>query len=77
MSPDGGVSFGQLLGMCDHVSFPLARAGYRVYKYVPYGPIREVLPYLTRRAQENSGMLGRVAKERGMLLSALLRRLRL
>ncbi len=38
----GGVSFGQLLGMCDHVTFPLGAAQYRVYKYVPYGPIREV-----------------------------------
>ena len=67
----GGVSFGQLLGMCDFVSFPLGQAGYRAYKYVPYGPIREVMPYLIRRAQENGDMLGRVGKERRMLLQAL------
>lgn len=68
---DCGVSFGQLLGMCDHVSFPLGEAGFRVYKYVPYGPIREVMPYLIRRAQENGDMLGRVGKERGMMVRAL------
>lgn len=71
---DGGVSFGQLLGMCDHVSFPLAAAGYPVFKYVPYGPLRQVLPYLVRRAQENSDMLGRVGKERRLLRQAILSR---
>lgn len=71
-----GVSFGQLLGMSDHLTFPLGQAGYRAYKYVPYGPIHEVLPYLVRRAQENSDFLGGVTKERSMLFSELLRRLR-
>jgi proline dehydrogenase len=71
----GGVSFGQLLGMCDHVSFHLGAAGYRSYKYVPYGPVREVMPYLMRRAQENGDMLGRVGHERTLLFKALRSRL--
>ncbi len=49
----GGVYFGQLLGMADRLTYPLAAHGYKAYKYVPYGPIKEVIPYLLRRAQEN------------------------
>lgn len=51
------VYFGQLLGMADHLTFCLAAAGYKSYKYVPYGRVHEVMPYLIRRAQENSDAL--------------------
>jgi proline dehydrogenase len=71
-----GVFFGQLLGMCDHVTLSLGRAGYAAFKYVPYGPVNEVMPYLIRRAQENSDLVsGGVAKELSMLGAELRRRL--
>lgn len=76
--PAGGASFAQLLGMADALSFGLASRGHAVHKYVPYGPVREVLPYLLRRAVENGDVLagGGAARELGALRAELARRLR-
>jgi len=71
---DGTVAFGQLLGMCDHLSLTLGRGGYAVYKYVPYGPIKDVIPYLVRRAEENSGMLAAAGREVDMRWKEFIRR---
>jgi len=78
LDPKGSkVYFGQLLGMADHLTFTLGARGYRAYKYVPYGPVYEVLPYLLRRAHENSDLLGgdNVATERALVLGELKRRM--
>lgn len=60
--------FSQLLGMSDHISFNLSHAGYNVAKYVPYGPVRDVLPYLIRRAQENTSVKGQTGRELSLII---------
>jgi len=59
--------FSQLYGMSDHISFNLAKAGYNVAKYVPYGPVNYVLPYLLRRAEENTSVKGQSSRELQLL----------
>ena len=71
---DSRVFFSQLLGMSDHISYTLAKCGYNVAKYVPYGPVREVIPYLIRRAEENSSIAGQTSRELTLLLRELKRR---
>lgn len=66
--------FSQLLGMSDNLSFNLADAGYRVAKYVPYGPVASVLPYLFRRAQENTSVAGQTGRELGLIVKETKRR---
>lgn len=60
---DARVWFAQLLGMSDNISYNLANAGYNVAKYVPYGPVEAVMPYLFRRAEENSSIAGQSSRE--------------
>jgi proline dehydrogenase len=68
------VYFSQLLGMSDHISFNLSNAGYNVAKYVPYGPVEAVFPYLIRRARENTSVAGQVGRELGLILKEHARR---
>jgi proline dehydrogenase len=70
-----GIYFSQLFGMSDHISFNLSNLGYNVVKYLPYGPVREVLPYLIRRAQENTSVKGQTGRELGLILKEKQRRL--
>ncbi|MEN1785901.1 MAG: proline dehydrogenase family protein [Bacteroidota bacterium] len=61
------IWFGQLYGMSDHISYNLAKVGYNVAKYLPYGPVRDVMPYLIRRAEENTSVAGQTTRELELL----------
>jgi len=67
LKDDNRVWFGQLYGMSDHISFNLAKAGYNVAKYVPFGPVKDVMPYLIRRAEENTSVAGQTNRELNLL----------
>jgi proline dehydrogenase len=71
---DKRVYFAQLLGMSDHISYNLAYHGYNVAKYVPYGPIKEVMPYLLRRADENTSVAGQTSRELSLIIKERKRR---
>lgn len=71
---DNRIWFSQLYGMSDHISFNLALEGYNVAKYVPYGPVKHVLPYLLRRVEENSSVSGQTGRELNLIMQELKRR---
>lgn len=68
------VYFSQLFGMSDNISFNLSNAGYKVAKYMPYGPVKDVVPYLMRRAQENTSVAGQTGRELTLINKELKRR---
>ena len=64
---DSRVWFGQLYGMSDHITFNLAKLGYGVAKYIPFGPVKDVMPYLIRRAEENTSVTGQTSRELSLI----------
>ncbi len=74
LKDDNRVYFSQLLGMSDHISFNLANEGYNVVKYMPYGPVKLVMPYLIRRAQENTSISGQTGRELSLIIKERNRR---
>lgn len=68
------LNFSQLLGMSDNLTFNLAKAGFNVTKYIPYGPVKDVVPYLMRRAQENTSVSGQTGRELSLIKKELKRR---
>jgi len=68
------IWFGQLYGMSDNISFKLGNMGYNIAKYLPYGPIKEVMPYLIRRAQENTSVAGQTGRELSLIEKEIKRR---
>ena len=76
LSPnDGSITFGQQLGMGDHLTYPLAQAGYIVNKVLAYGSLDNIIPFLTRRAQENRGFIRNAQEERLYYVDEMKRRL--
>ena len=71
---DKRVYFSQLLGMSDNISYNTAKKGYNVAKYVPYGPVRDVIPYLIRRANENTSISGQMGRELSNIIAEQKRR---
>ena len=71
---DARIYFAQLYGMSDHISFNLADKNYNVAKYVPYGPIKELIPYLIRRAEENTSVAGQTSRELTLIMKERQRR---
>jgi proline dehydrogenase len=71
---DKRIYFSQLLGMSDHISYNLSLSGYNVAKYVPYGPVKDVLPYLIRRARENTSVKGQTGRELSLIIKEKKRR---
>jgi len=67
LKSDDRVWFGQLFGMSDHISFNLGAIGYNVAKYIPFGPVKDVMPYLIRRAEENTSVAGQTSRELTLL----------
>jgi len=68
------VHWSQLFGMSDNITYNLAKSGCSVSKYLPFGPIQEVIPYLMRRAQENTSVSGQTSRELNLLRAERLRR---
>lgn len=68
------LMFSQLYGMSDNLTFNLGKAGFRASKYIPYGPVKEVIPYLIRRAQENTAVTGEMSREYQLLQKEIKRR---
>ncbi len=71
---DERVYFSQLYGMSDHISYTMAKHGYNVVKYLPYGPVEKVMPYLVRRAEENTSIAGQASRELQMIRKEITRR---
>lgn len=74
IASDPRIYFSQLLGMSDHISYNLSLNGYNVAKYVPYGPLKDVMPYLIRRAQENTSVKGQTGRELSLIIKEKKRR---
>ncbi|MFD0701703.1 proline dehydrogenase family protein [Myroides pelagicus] len=74
MHNDQRLFFGQLYGMSDNISFNLAKANYNVAKYLPFGPVRDVIPYLIRRAEENTSVAGQTNRELDLIVTEMKRR---